>query len=118
MFDMGKPVRIADLAYNMIRLSGLEPDKDIKIIYTGLRPGEKLYEELLYDKEKGMPTHHPKISIAKVRYNRLSDVIELMANLTEAMETHDKMILVGALKKMVVEFKSNNSVFQQLDKVS
>jgi FlaA1/EpsC-like NDP-sugar epimerase len=118
MFDMGKPVRIADLAFNMIRLSGLEPDKDIKIVYTGLRPGEKLYEELLYDKEKGQPTHHPKISIAKVRYNRLGDVVELLAELSHANESHDKMVLVAALKKMVPEFKSNNSVFQQLDKVS
>lgn len=118
MFDMGKPVRIADLAFSMIRLSGLEPDKDIKIVYTGLRPGEKLYEELLYDKEKGQPTHHPKISIAKVRYNRMADVVEQLANLSQANESHDKMVLVAALKKMVPEFKSNNSVFQQLDKVS
>lgn len=118
MFDMGKPVRIADLAFNMIRLSGLEPDKDIKIVYTGLRPGEKLYEELLYDKEKGIPTHHPKISIAKVRFNRLSDVLELLAALSHAMESNDKMVLVAALKKMVPEFKSNNSVYQILDKVS
>lgn len=118
MFDMGKPVRIADLAFNMIRLSGLEPDKDIKIVYTGLRPGEKLYEELLYDKEKGIPTHHPKISIAKVRYNRLADVVELLAALSHAMESNDKMVLVAALKKMVPEFKSNNSVYQILDKVS
>ena len=118
MFDMGKPVRIADLAFNMIRLSGLEPEKDIKIVYTGLRPGEKLYEELLYDKEKGQPTHHPKISIARVRFNRHSDVLELLAEVSEAMEFYDKMILVATLKKMVPEFKSNNSVFQQLDKVS
>lgn len=117
MFDMGKPVRIADLAFNMIRLCGLEPDKDIKIVYTGLRPGEKLYEELLYDKEKGIPTHHPKISIAKVRYNRLSDVVESLGHVSQAMESHDKMVLVAALKKMVPEFKSNNSVFQVLDKV-
>ncbi|HLO89823.1 MAG TPA: nucleoside-diphosphate sugar epimerase/dehydratase [Lentimicrobium sp.] len=117
MFDMGKPVRIADLAFNMIRLSGLEPDKDIKIVYTGLRPGEKLYEELLYDKEKGIPTHHPKISIAKVRYNRLADVVETLADLSHSMELNDKMVLVAALKKMVPEFKSNNSVYQVLDKV-
>lgn len=117
MFDMGKPVKIADLAFNMIRLSGLEPNKDIKIIYTGLRPGEKLYEELLYDKEKGQPTHHPKISIAKVRYNRLQDVLDSLGSLAGAMETYDKMILVGSLKLMVPEFKSNNSIFQQLDKV-
>lgn len=118
MFDMGKPVKIADLAYSMIRLSGLEPEKDIKIIYTGLRPGEKLYEELLYDKEKGQPTHHPKISIARVRYNRLTDVLDYLAKLSDSLETYDKMTVVASLKHMVPEFKSNNSVFQKLDKVS
>lgn len=116
LFDMGKPVKIADLAYNMIRLSGLEPEKDIKIVYTGLRPGEKLYEELLYDMEKGQATHHPKISISKVRYNRLADVIESIEDLSHSMESGDKMLLVASLKKMVPEFKSNNSVFQTLDK--
>jgi len=116
LFDMGKPVRIADLAYNMIRLSGFEPEKDIKIVYTGLRPGEKLYEELLYDKEKGQPTHHPKISIAKVRYNRLVDVMESIKNLSSAMESSDRMVLVASLKKMVPEFKSNNSIYEELDK--
>jgi len=116
MFDMGKPVKIADLAFNMIRLSGLEPEKDIKIIYTGLRQGEKLYEELLYDTEKGQKTHHPKISIAKVRYNRLTDVLDLLSTLSECMEMNEKMLLVSGLKKMVPEYKSNNSVYQQLDK--
>jgi FlaA1/EpsC-like NDP-sugar epimerase len=116
MFDMGKPVKIADLAFNMIRLSGLEPQKDIKIIYTGLRQGEKLYEELLYDTEKGQKTHHPKISIAKVRYNRLTDVLDALGHLSESLEMDDKMELVASLKKMVPEYKSNNSVYQQLDK--
>lgn len=118
MFDMGKPVKIADLAYSMIRLSGLEPEKDIRIVYTGLRPGEKLYEELLYDKEKGQPTHHPKISIAKVRYNRLTDVLDNLASLADSLETYNKMTVVASLKHMVPEFISNNSVFQKLDKVS
>ncbi len=115
MFDMGKPVKIADLAYNMIRLSGLEPDKDIRIAYTGLRQGEKLYEELLYDKELCQPTHHPKISIAKVRYNRFMDVLEHLTNLSEAMETMDNMVLVSTLKHMIPEYKSNHSIYQQLD---
>ncbi len=115
LFDMGKPVKIADLAYNMIRLSGLEPEKDIKIVYTGLRPGEKLYEELLYDMEKGQATHHPKISISKVRYNRLADVMESMESIMHGMESGDKMQLVASLKSMVPEFKSNNSIFQKLD---
>ncbi len=115
MFDMGKPVRISDLAYNMIRLSGLEPDKDIKIAYTGLRPGEKLYEELLYDKELCQATHHPKISIAKVRYNRYISVLEYLSKLGDATQTGNKMQLVAALKVMVPEFKSNNSIYQKLD---
>jgi len=118
MFDMGKPVRIADLAYNMIRLSGLEPGKDIKIVYSGLRHGEKLYEELLYDKEKGQPTHHPKIAIAKVSYYRLSEVQNMIHELERSISTRDKMILVETLKQMVPEFKSNNSIFEELDVVS
>ncbi len=118
MFDMGKPVRIADLAYNMIRLSGLEPGRDIQIVYSGLRPGEKLYEELLYDKELGLPTHHPKISIAKVSFYDFSEVEIYLHSLNLSIESQDKMELVARLKRMVPEFKSNNSVFQQLDKVN
>lgn len=118
MFDMGKPVRITDLAFNMIRLSGLEPGKDIKIIYTGLRHGEKLYEELLYDKEKGQPTYHPKIAIAKVSYYRLSEVQNMLNELKRSISTRDKMILVETLKQMVPEFKSNNSIYEELDEVS
>lgn len=118
MFDMGKPVRITDLAFNMIRLSGLEPGKDIKIVYTGLRHGEKLYEELLYDKEKGQPTYHPKIAIAKVSYCRLSEVQNMLNELKRSISTRDKMILVETLKQMVPEFKSNNSIYQELDEVS
>lgn len=117
MFDMGKPVKIADLAFNMIRLSGLEPGKDIQIAYSGLRPGEKLYEELLYDKELGMPTHHPKISIAQVPFYNFSKVEVFIDILSKSAEKHDNMELVAHLKQMVPEFKSNNSVFQQLDKV-
>lgn len=115
MFDMGRAVKISDLAYNMIRLSGLEPEKDIKIVYTGLRPGEKLYEELLYDMEKGQPTHHPKISIAKVRYNRFSDVNIQLDALEISMESSDRFVVVRQLKRLVPEFKSNNSVFESLD---
>jgi FlaA1/EpsC-like NDP-sugar epimerase len=84
VFDMGNPVKIADLANQMIRLSGLVPEQDIKIIYTGLRPGEKLYEELLADKEDMLPTHHPKIMIAQVDkldyVKHLSKIDELLTN--------------------------------------
>jgi FlaA1/EpsC-like NDP-sugar epimerase len=82
VFDMGKPVKIADLAVNMIRLSGLEPGKDIKIEYTGLRPGEKLYEELLSNKEEILPTHHEKIKIAKVEKSDFkTEVLKVIASL-------------------------------------
>jgi FlaA1/EpsC-like NDP-sugar epimerase len=129
MFDMGKPVKIADLAYNMIRLSGLEPGKDIQIVYTGLRPGEKLFEELLYDKEQGIKTHHPKISIAGVKAYPLSQVNRHLFNLSSIstsgiqdtgnnmafpVSSH-QMQLIAALKTMIPEYKSNNSVYQELD---
>lgn len=117
MFDMGKPVKIADLAYNMIRLSGLEPEKDIRIIYTGLRPGEKLYEELLYDKEYGQKTHHPKIFIAQTSTYPYTEVVDHINILEEAWrERIDDMNLIGRLKDFIPEFVSNNSVFEELDK--
>lgn len=132
MFDMGKPVKIADLAYNMIRLSGMEPNKDIPIVYTGLRPGEKLYEELLYDKEKGIKTHHPKISIASVKpypfnqVNRYLDSMNAIAGAgTQAIVassiisgidfSSNRMQLIAALKIMIPEYISNNSIYQELD---
>ena len=116
VFDMGKPVRIADLAKNMISLAGFEPDKDIKIVYTGLRPGEKLYEELLNSKENTIPTGHKKISVAKVReysYKAVLGEFEVLRNLAKSM---DKMGTVKQMKAIVPEFKSQNSVYQQLDK--
>jgi FlaA1/EpsC-like NDP-sugar epimerase len=117
MFDMGKPVKIADLAYNMIRLSGLEPGQDIQIVYSGLRPGEKLFEELLYDKEKGQPTHNPKIAISQTGYYHPGVVRRHITELQISLKSKDKMLLVSKLKDMVPEFKSNNSVFQELDRV-
>lgn len=117
MFDMGKPVKIADLAYNMIRLSGLEPGKDIQIVYTGLRPGEKLYEELLYDKEQGQKTHHPKIFIANTishSYEYVTDYINALSSASD--ERDNSMQLISNLKSFIPEYKSNNSVFEVLDK--
>jgi FlaA1/EpsC-like NDP-sugar epimerase len=112
VFDMGESVRIVDLARKMILLHGLEPDKDIEIKITGLRPGEKLYEELLADSETTLPTHHPKILIAKTR--QITDEFEYL--MKELMENQSNIMLsVSVMKQIVPEFKSKNSLFQQLD---
>ncbi len=116
VFDMGKPVKIADLARNMISLAGFELDKDIKIVYTGLRPGEKLYEELLNSKENTIPTGHKKISVAKVREYSLKTILQEYETLRDLAKKMDKMGTVRQMKKIVPEFKSQNSVYAQLDK--
>ena len=116
IFDMGKPVKIADLARNMISLAGFEPDKDIKIVYTGLRPGEKLYEELLNSAENTIPTGHKKISVAKVRAYDFKDVLKDYALLKERVISMDKEGTVRQMKAIVPEFKSKNSIYEKLDK--
>ena len=116
VFDMGKSVKIVDLAKKMIRLSGYVPFKDIEIKFTGLRPGEKLYEELLNDLENTLPTHHEKIMIAKVRGNDFSRVKEEVLNLSKALESHNNLNIVRQMKVMVPEFLSQNSIYEQLDK--
>ena len=116
LFDMGESVKIADLAKNMVRLSGLELDKDIQLIYTGLRPGEKLYEELLNSSENTQPTHHKKIMIAKVREYEFEEVIRQIDELVQIAETGDNYRTVGKIKAIVPEFISNNSVYEKLDK--
>lgn len=116
VFDMGKPVKIKDLAIRMIKLSGFEPHVDIELVYTGLRPGEKLYEELLSDDTKNLPTHHEKIMISKDP-NMLYEDIETLANqITKAALRRSEIEVVKLLKNIVPEFKSNNSVFERLDK--
>ena len=115
VFDMGKPVKIADLAKNMISLAGFEPDKDIKIIYTGLRPGEKLYEELLSNKENTIPTGHKKISVAKVREYSYDAILSDYQQLKDLAKVMDKMGTVKQMKAIVPEFKSQNSIYAQLD---
>lgn len=115
VFDMGKSVRIIDLAKNMIRLSGLELGKDIEIQFTGLRPGEKLYEELLNKAEDTIPTHHPKILKALERTNNEQTLTMIQALQNELIKA-DPMTLVGMLKKIVPEFISNNSEYSILDK--
>ncbi len=113
VFDMGNPVKIADLAKRMIMLSGA---KDVEIKFTGLRDGEKLYEEVLNDEEITLPTFHPKIKIAKVREYEFSDVDERIGELIETAEESDDMTIVGRMKAIVPEFKSQHSKYQILDK--
>lgn len=115
VFDMGESVKIIDLAKNMIRLSGLELGKDIEIQFTGLRPGEKLYEELLNEAENTLPTHHPKILKARERELQ-QDVQEKINALLGLIGTTDNFELVEHMKRIVPEFISNNSAFAVLDK--
>jgi FlaA1/EpsC-like NDP-sugar epimerase len=116
IFDMGKSVKVLDLAKKMIQLSGLTLDKDIKIVFTGLRPGEKLYEELLHTSENTLPTHHPLIMIAKVREYDFNTISAYIDELAELASTKDDMNIVGKMKQIVPEYISNNSVFAELDK--
>lgn len=116
VFDMGKPVAIADLARKMIRLYGLIPNIDVNITYSGLRPGEKLYEELLNDAENTTQTYHEKILIAQVREVSFELVKQNTLELETILSTtNDEMLLVGKMKELVPEYISNNSIYQQLD---
>lgn len=116
VFDMGKSVKIVHLAEKMIKLSGRTPYKEVDIKFTGLRPGEKLYEELLNDLENTLPTHHSKIMIAKVRENDIAEVEKAFHRLFEQVKTNNENEVVRQMKRMVPEFKSQNSVYEQLDK--
>lgn len=116
IFDMGKPVRIIDLAKKMIRLAGFVPDKDIAIKIVGLRPGEKLYEELLNNTSKTLPTHHEKIMIAQEVYDDFEQLEHLTDNLIECATGYCSEDVVLKMKEIVPEFISMNSAFQSLDK--
>lgn len=116
VFDMGEPVKILNLATRMIKLSGFEPNVDIKLVYTGLRPGEKLYEELLSDSTKTMPTHHKKIMISKDPSMSFTEIEALTTQMYEVATQGDKIEVVCLLKQIVKEFKSNNSEYETLDK--
>lgn len=116
IFDMGKSIRIKDLASNMIKLSGLEEGKDIQVVYSGLRPGEKLYEELLNDKENTLPTHHPQIMIARVREYAFEEVAPLIKQLTSMFDRQNNEEIVILMKKLVPEYQSQNSPYMHLDK--
>lgn len=116
VFDMGKSVKIIDLARKMIKLSGLEEGKDIQITYTGLRPGEKLYEELLANSENTLPTHHNQILIGKVREFDYDQVNQTINQIIELFKTQNNELIVQKMKTIVPEYISNNSVFEKLDK--
>jgi len=117
VFDMGKSVKIVDLARKMIKLAGLVPNEDIKIEFSGLRPGEKLYEELLNNNENTLPTHHEKIMIGKVREYVFSDVQNAIYSLIDTAKAGEDQNVVLKMKDLVSEYKSQNSRFEELDKV-
>ena len=114
IFDMGESIKIIDLAKKMIVLSGLELGRDINIKITGLRPGEKLYEELLAEKENTLPTYHSKILIAKNR-DTSSEKIKDIEELITLIPLQDNQEIVKKMKRIVQEFKSNNSIYELLD---
>ena len=115
VFDMGKPVKIIDLARNMIRLAGYTPEKDIPIEFTGLRPGEKLYEELLNQKETTLPTTNDKIMVAKVREFEFDEVTKQVDELINTTRQGKPFTTVKLMKQLVPDFISNNSISEQLD---
>ncbi len=115
IFDMGKAIKIADLAKKMVYLSGLEPGRDIDIVFTGLREGEKLYEELLTKNENTVPTHHAKIMIAKVKeypYDEINRYVDLFNDL---VYDKNELKMVALMKELVPEYKSNYSRYEMLD---
>ncbi len=108
VFDMGDPVPIVDLAYQMIKLSGLVPEKDIEVIFTGLRPGEKMFEELLSDKENTLPTHHPKIKIARVEEIQNQQLLGKIDNILKVVYDLSGKELIDSLVELVPDYKTNN----------
>ncbi len=115
VFDMGSSIKIVDLARKMIMLLGLKEGKDISITYTGLRPGEKLYEELLANNESTLPTHHSQILIGQVREYEYAEVKDIIDELIHSFDTQNNELIVQRMKDLVPEFISNNSIFQKLD---
>lgn len=116
VFDMGESVKIDDLARRMIQLAGFTPDVDIRVEYTGLRPGEKLYEELLANSENTLPTNHSRIRIAKVReydYDEAKGIVDMLEQLSRKVDVSS---MVRLMKYTVPEFISNNSRFEEFDK--
>jgi FlaA1/EpsC-like NDP-sugar epimerase len=114
-FDMGESVKVIDLAKNMIRLSGLELGRDIEIVFTGLRPGEKLYEEVLNSAEGTVPTHHAKIVRARVREYDFEEVNRSVTNLVALFDSQNNLEMVRQMKQLVPEYISQNSEYSKLD---
>ncbi len=115
VFDMGRPIKIIDLAKKMVQLSGLKLGEDIQIVYSGLRPGEKIEEELLNNHEKSLPTHHPKIMIGlanQVEYSKINKDINVLLELKRAQEL---IPMVAKMKEILPEFISRNSPYEALD---
>ena len=117
LFDMGEPVKIYKLAEKMIFLSGFTPHRDVKIVESGLRPGEKLFEELLASKEKTLPTEHDKIMIARIRSYDYERAVKQIVGLLDSIKKEGDMALVGRMKDIVPEFRSKNSPYEKLDKL-
>jgi FlaA1/EpsC-like NDP-sugar epimerase len=115
IFDMGDSVKIVDLAKKMVKLSGLELGKDIQIVYSGMRPGEKLYEELLNDKESTLETHHPQIMRANTIAHDFNSVCTQIQALVNEFDQQNNIGIVKIMKEMVPEYKSRNSIFEELD---
>ncbi|MFN8438769.1 MAG: nucleoside-diphosphate sugar epimerase/dehydratase [Cytophagales bacterium] len=117
IFDMGKSVKIVDLAKKMVKLSGLSLGKDIQLIFTGLRPGEKLYEELLNNSENTLPTHHPKIMKAKVQEYSFEEISKEILELILLFDCQDNYRIISKMKTILPEYKSANSIYEKLDRL-
>jgi FlaA1/EpsC-like NDP-sugar epimerase len=117
IFDMGKPIKIVDLARKMILLSGMQPGKDIEIVFSGLREGEKLYEELLNQTEDTIPTHHHKILIGKVEAYSYEDINKYIELFFDLVNDRNELKMVALMKELIPEFRSNYSRYEILDKV-
>ena len=115
IFDMGEPVKILDLAIKMIKLAGYTPNEEIEIKITGLRPGEKLFEELLSDKARTLPTHHQKIMIAQDEPGNYQEINDAIKRIIKAGRKLENKKVVAQMKQLIPEFKSNNSSFEKLD---
>ncbi|MGV3539055.1 MAG: UDP-N-acetylglucosamine 4,6-dehydratase family protein, partial [Rufibacter sp.] len=115
IFDMGDSIKIVDLSKKMIKLSGLTLGKDIQLVYTGLRPGEKLEEELFLEQESVQPTAHPKIRLANMPTPQSSQVIQAIQELVELFSTQNNVAVIKKMKQLVPEYVSQNSMYQKFD---
>ena len=116
VFDMGKSIKIIDLPHKMIQLAGLKVNIDIKVKFTGLRPGEKMFEETLNKNETTSKTHHPKILIGKVTNFKLNETVKIIDEIEQSIQAQENDKIVRSMKKIIPEFISSNSKFSKLDK--